>query len=158
MPLPILLIAGALLVGFVLAAWPHIRRLMMNSIIPFVMRHSKLVGEMLGNLMFYLDGNLSATREYIRTTWRAVRQLVVGSKTIYRQKEGNSFTSATTTVLNTGEEKLKIQQVETELDWEEIPADIRREFMVEGRQEARLDIFDAVETKLKSKDPLILEV
>jgi hypothetical protein len=148
-------IFGGLILSVVAGAavWPYITDIFARKIIPFVRRKlGDYLADLLSSMIVWIDEPMAYLREKLVAAWRFFKQSVIKIVRKFRKKSA-------TKVLETTEVWLRSQRPgagipmceERELDWAELPPEIRAEMIRRGSETATIDIGKTVEDRVEER-------
>lgn len=145
--------------GVVLFFWNYIVDFFQKQVIPLF---RKVFGDIVANLLAafvsFCDKIASWTRKQIKQVWQFFQQKVLGMKTHYEKVSSTQVKRNTIAYTLNNEGKI-IESVKTELlDWEDVPAKIRENYIAENSVAFDVDDKNVIEGKfidqVKAKENL----
>ncbi len=137
-PVFVTVLAGILGVGTVLviAFWPQIIMWARDSLLPWVKRNLPEFAGYVEKAFLRLDDAITSVRRAIKAAWEKVRQWLLKETLEIRQKSSSTFVRKVTSwIVKQVEGKPKFLKVnsEEELSWDELPDEVREEFLRRGK-------------------------
>lgn len=126
--------------GALVYFWNYIVDFFQRVIIPWF---RNVLGDtaaiILTSIVQYCDKAISWTRRQIKQAWKWFRERVLGMQTDYRKVSSTEVEGTTTTYVQ-GEDGKIIRTVKTEqLDWEDVPANIREQYILNNSNSFAVD-------------------
>ncbi|MEI7836626.1 MAG: hypothetical protein WCK05_09455 [Planctomycetota bacterium] len=141
-----------------IAAWPYIVDLFTSRIIPWIEeRLGETWASPLRALLAWIDGKISPVRALLRRGYTFLKERILGIKAEYVKTSSTTCQQRTTTRIRLDNGKIAQQVEETEVDWETLPKEIRREIMdqqakkASSRVKAEVDVKQAVVSRVESR-------
>jgi hypothetical protein len=140
------IVIGTAVVGFLTGAyfWPYIADAFAQTVIPFVRRHlGDPVANLLVTLITWIDRPMGFLHNTVQEAWRFFKQKVIRIKRIFVKTSPTEVKEKTEVWVSNGK---PFQQVlERELQWHEVPQEIRDEMIRNGLDTAEIDMKKSVE-------------
>lgn len=147
MPIPFLIpIAVALGVSsaLVLIFWNQILEWAQDSLFPWIKRNIPLIEGVVKEAFIAVDKVATPIRKTIRQAWEKLREYLLKQVVKLERKSSNKWirrvTSLIIKVLESGEKVVRQVETEKEVDWDELPEDVRKEFLSKGKSESEIDV------------------
>ena len=148
MPIPLfmLVIAGALGVSatFALIFWVQILGWAEDSLFPWIKNNIPSIESAVRKAFSALDNQAVAIRKIIRKAWKKLRKFLLKQVVKLERKSSNKWirrvTSWVIKVLESGEKVPVKVETEEKVNWDELPEDVRKEFLSKGKSESEIDV------------------
>ncbi|MCY2924097.1 MAG: hypothetical protein NT031_01420, partial [Planctomycetota bacterium] len=144
--------------GAAIAAWPYIVDLFTSRIIPWIEeRLGETWASPLRALLAWVDGEISPVRALLRRGYTVLKERILGIKAEYVKTSSTTCQQRTTTHIRLDNGKVARQVEETEVNWDDLPKDIRREIMEQqakkatSRVKAEVDVRQAVVSRVEQR-------
>ena len=148
MPIPLFIwvIAGALGVSatFALIFWDQILGWAEDSLFPWIKNNIPSIESAVRKAFSALDKKAVDTRKIIRKAWKKLRKFLLKQVVTLERKSSNKWirrvTSWVIKVLESGEKVPVKVETEEKVNWDELPEDVRKEFLSKGKSESEIDV------------------
>lgn len=144
----ILLIGGALLVEF----WPQIVDFFSSKIIPWVRNHvSDKYADVIGRIVSFADGKIVLIRRTLKEAWQKFKSFILGMRSTYKRRGANKVEVKTEMFTPSSNGNVNNTIITEQVEWDELPESVRSEMLRQNKQEASLDVREAVVEKVKQE-------
>jgi hypothetical protein len=128
-------------VSALLALWDKVTNWARESFFPFIEKHLPSIIEHVEKAFIWIDKQAVNIRQGIKTAWNTIRQYLLKTATFFNKTSSNTWVSKTTSyIIKTLESKTVIKQViEEELNWDNLPPDIRKSWMKSKENNFEID-------------------
>ncbi len=127
--------------GLTLASWAFIVHLFQVFLIPFLRNTlGDTVADGMAMIIGKVDDAATFTQRNVKMAWRAFKSNVLGWKTTFAKKSANTVTSRSEAYVHTPDQKVIRKVVEEEVDWADLPEDIRHAHM---RNQGQIEVVDS---------------
>ena len=148
MPIPLFIwvIAGALGVSatFALIFWDQILGWAEDSLFPWIKNNIPSIESAVRKAFSALDNQAVYNRNIIRKAWKKLRKFLLKQVVKLERKSSNKWirrvTSWVIKVLESGEKVPVKVETEEKVNWDELPEDVRKEFLSKGKSESEIDV------------------
>ena len=148
MPIPLFIwvITGALGVAatFALIFWEQILGWAQDSLFPWIKNNIPSIESAVRKAFSALDNQAVDTRKIIRKAWKKLRKFLLKQVVTLERKSSNKWirrvTSWVIKVLESGEKVPVKVETEEKVNWDELPEDVRKEFLSKGKSESEIDV------------------
>ena len=134
--------------GALVYFWNYIVDFFQTVIIPWFRDvFGDIAANILASVVSFCDKVISWTRQQIKRAWKWFHERVLGMKTEYKKVSSTQVEGKTTTYTSTQDGKV-IRTIKTEqLEWEEVPANIREQYIAINRKSFTVDDKNVLEGK-----------
>ena len=148
MPIPLFIwvITGALGVSatFALIFWDQILGWAQDSLFPWIENNIPLIEDVVKEAFIAVDEVASSIRKTARKAWKKLREFLLKQVVKLERKSSNKWirrvTSWVIKVLESGEKVPVKVETEGKVNWDELPEDVRKEFLSKGKSESEIDV------------------
>lgn len=158
--LTVVIIVSTFLFGYY---WEYIVQFMAEHIIPWIRQNlSNTLGDLLADLFSFLDGKMVPIKRMLKKLWTNFKENILGFKTEYTKIDTNTARKQTETFIRKDDNKV-VKRVETEeIEWKDIPEEIREKMIQENVRKSKLDDLKIIEDKMRRRceeeDILVQEI
>ncbi len=159
MPVPTFIwaIAGILGGGVALALifWNQILEWAQDNLFPWIQNNIPSIESQVREAFSALDNVATSTRYLIRKAWKKLREYLLKQVVkLERQSSGKWKMQVTSWVIKNLLEPKKVLEVVTEkdVDWEELPPDVRAEWLKLEKSKAEIDVTEYRDKQIDEMD------
>lgn len=140
-----------LAVAAVIALWKMILNWATDSLFPWIKRNLPEYIEIVREAFTQLDDVISPIRRGIKIAWQRLRQRLLKMATHLERKSSSVWVSKTTSWVIKALESKQIVKVETEVevDWDDLPADIREDYIRMNKKSADINVTETRDKQLE---------
>lgn len=136
------------LAGITVLSWTLIVHQFSVTIIPLLRRaFGDTVANGVAMLIGKLDDAMTMTRRGLRDAWRVFTEKCLGWKTTFKKSSSSTVTAHSEAYVHTQDGKVLRRTSEEELNWEDVPEEIRHAFT---RQGGRDEVVDSKEVAMRT--------
>ena len=131
-----------------IALWKNILDWCENSLYPWLEEYLPSVVPYVREAFRFIDKYI-ATPIYssIKNSWRELRKYLLQSLAEFIKKHNGEWERKLTSYIAVSDDNIVKQEVIEKVSWEELPSDVREEFIRKGKSEYSMDI-----TKMRDKE------
>ncbi|GGA18112.1 hypothetical protein [Okeania sp. KiyG1] len=159
MPIPFLIpIVVALGVSIVLALafWYQILDWAQDSLFPWVKRNIPLIEGVVKEAFIAVDKVATPIRKTIRQAWEKLRDFLLKQVVKIEIKSSSELIKRVTSwvikVLESGKKVPVKVETEEEVNWDELPEEVRKEFLSKGESETEIDVTEIRDDEIDQMD------
>lgn len=149
--LTIIALIGVTIAGAV-ALWHKILGWAEEALFPWVEENYPGLSSFVRQAFAVLDESIAPLRAAIKRAWKRVREVLVDMMVEFSRSSESAWVRRIVTwvvkVLPSGEKKPAKVVVEEEVDWDELPAEVRAGFLRHKKSKAKLDITEGRDVEL----------
>jgi hypothetical protein len=126
------------------AMWGKVLEWSQNSLFPWLNENLPNIEQSIRDAFVKLDKAIVAIRQSAKMAWKKLREYLLKTTAHFERKSSNEWTRKITSFVIEKLDKTKpiIKKVETveEINWDDLPADLRSEWMKTANQNIDIDV------------------
>ena len=137
-----MLITAFIIASFLILAWywPYVCDFIQTHVVSAIRKSlGDICADRLLKLLVFVDKGMCLTKRVLVSAFRLFRSVLIRMTTTFFKKTPTTVVKTTETI-HRKDEKTGTRTVEREeVNWEDVPSDVRREFVVNGQDEVEVD-------------------